>query len=59
MFHNSANAGKDLFLNPLNDQWGLWHETGHTYQTEQYKWTDLTEVTVNISALFIQEKSNY
>lgn len=59
MFHNSSNAGKDLFLNPLNDQWGLWHETGHTYQTEQYKWTDLTEVTVNISTLFIQEKSNY
>lgn len=57
-FHNHFNAGRDLFTRKSNNQWGLWHEIGHTYQTPQYKWSaDLTEVTVNISALYAQEKT--
>ncbi|AJT42100.1 M60 family metallopeptidase [Psychromicrobium lacuslunae] len=39
-----------------NGTWAIWHETGHTYQTTQYKGSNLTEVTVNISALAIQGK---
>ncbi len=54
-FHNQANAGRDLFTRKPNNQWGLWHEIGHTYQTPQYTWTNLTEVTVNISALYVQK----
>ncbi|WHQ36924.1 M60 family metallopeptidase [Spiroplasma sp. SV19] len=45
MFQNSTGVGKDLFLNALTDQWGLWHEIGHTYQTLQYKWNYLVDVT--------------
>ncbi|AOX43518.1 hypothetical protein S100390_v1c01750 [Spiroplasma sp. NBRC 100390] len=56
MFQNSTGAGKDLFLDQITDQWPLWHETGHTYQTLQYKWHDLTEVSNNLSALYIQQK---
>ncbi|WP_338987439.1 M60 family metallopeptidase [Spiroplasma endosymbiont of Dasysyrphus albostriatus] len=56
MFHNTYNAGKDLFLLSLKDQWGLWHETGHTYQTQQYKWYNMTETSVNISSLYIAQK---
>ena len=56
MFQNNTSAGQGLFLKDLTNQWGLWHETGHTYQTPQYRWNDLTEVTVNISSLYIQQK---
>lgn len=56
MFH--SGAGKTLFLDDLFDQWTLWHELGHTYQTSQYLWSGLTEVTVNISSLYIQQKLN-
>lgn len=55
-FHNHFNAGRDLFLRKPNNMWGLWHEIGHTYQTPQYTWTNLVEVTVNISALYTQKK---
>ena len=55
-FHNRANAGRDLFTRKPDDQWGLWHEFGHTYQTPQYTWSNLVEVTVNISSLYIQQK---
>ncbi len=58
MFPNSSSAGQDLFLDQIYGQWALWHETGHTYQSSQYKWNDLTEVTNNISALYVQERFN-
>lgn len=54
-FQNKTNAGRDLFTKKPNNQWGLWHEIGHSYQTPQYNWTNLTEVTVNISALYVQK----
>ncbi|MBH8622814.1 M60 family metallopeptidase [Spiroplasma sp. hyd1] len=55
-FQNDTSAGADLFTSTSNNQWGLWHEIGHTYQTPQYQWNGLTEVTVNISALYVQQK---
>ncbi|GHI00090.1 M60 family metallopeptidase [Neobacillus kokaensis] len=36
--------------------WGFWHEMGHEYQQNPWKWGDITEVSVNIYTLFIQEK---
>ncbi|MDQ7983128.1 MAG: M60 family metallopeptidase [Spiroplasma sp.] len=55
-FQNKTDAGKNLFVRKITDQWGLWHEIGHTYQTPQYNWSNLTEVTVNISALYVQKQ---
>lgn len=54
-FQKDTGAGAYL-LSGASDQWGLWHEIGHTYQTPQYRWLELTEVTVNISSLYVQEK---
>lgn len=53
-FPNSSGAAADLLRKPIADQWGLWHEIGHTYQTPQYRWTDMTEVSVNIASLAVQ-----
>lgn len=55
-FHNKSSAGKNLFCRGYDNQWALWHEIGHTYQTPQYIWTGMSEVTVNIPALVIQER---
>lgn len=38
---------------------GLYHEVGHTYQMSEFRWSGLTEVTVNISALAVQEAMGY
>ncbi|GIN69835.1 hypothetical protein J14TS2_03100 [Bacillus sp. J14TS2] len=40
----------------LERGWGFWHEMGHEYQQNSWKWGDLTEVSVNIYTLYIQEK---
>lgn len=53
-FHVSSGASRNLVLR--KDLWGLAHEIGHTYQTGAYTWTGLTEVTVNISTLAVQER---
>lgn len=53
-FQVDSGAGAHLLSGTLSDQWGLWHEIGHTYQTPQYRWAGLVEVTVNISSLAIQ-----
>lgn len=58
-FQVDTGAGADLFRKERNDQWGLWHEIGHTYQTPQYKWAGMTEVTVNISAAAIQDAKGW
>lgn len=55
-FQVDTGASKDLLTNPLDQsQWGFWHEIGHTFQTPQYLFPDMIEVTVNFSALYIQE----
>lgn len=51
-FQVNTGASRDLLA---GSGWGHWHETGHTFQTPQYTWGNLVEVTVNISALAIQE----
>lgn len=40
----------------LERGWGFWHEMGHEYQQNPWKWGDITEVSVNIYTLYIQEK---
>ncbi len=37
----------------------MWHEIGHTYQNQNYKWDGLGEVTVNINALWIERELGF
>ncbi|AXT48950.1 M60 family metallopeptidase [Chromobacterium rhizoryzae] len=36
------------------DGWGPWHELGHHYQMPAMTWNDQTEVTVNLTSLYVQ-----
>lgn len=46
----------DALLEPEKlNQWGMWHEIGHTYQMERMDWHDMVEVTVNIYSLRAQK----
>ncbi|MGV2287765.1 M60 family metallopeptidase [Trinickia sp. YCB016] len=38
----------------LRTSWGPWHELGHHYQLPAIKWTGQTEVTVNLTSLYVQ-----
>ncbi|GAA3592948.1 hypothetical protein GCM10022198_16050 [Klugiella xanthotipulae] len=58
-FTDSGAAARLLEGHHNADQWGLWHELGHTYQTPQYLWSGVEEVTVNIASLTVQEKLGY
>ncbi len=40
----------------LKKQWSIWHETGHLFQTDDWTWSEMTEVTVNLFSLNTQEK---
>ncbi|EGO7566492.1 hypothetical protein F6356_002524, partial [Enterococcus faecalis] len=56
-FQIDTGASKHILSGlPNEDQWGLWHEIGHTYQNPYYKFEEMTEVTVNISANYIRQK---
>ena len=53
-FHSTGGAV--LLQREADALWGLWHEIGHTYQTPQYRWAGLTDVTVNLSSIAIAER---
>ncbi len=60
IFQKNTGAALDLAgANFENQQWGIWHEVGHTYQNLWYKWSGLTEVTVNINSAALQEKFGF
>ena len=40
----------------LDKEWGIWHETGHTYQQRSWTFGSITEISVNIFSLYVQEK---
>lgn len=52
----SDNTGG--LTNPLKlaKEWAIWHEVGHTHQQNSWTWESLTEVSVNLFSLYIQEK---
>lgn len=58
-FNVDTNAAKNLLKGATDQQWALWHEVGHTYQTQDYTWKGLGEVVVNISSFVVQEKLGY
>jgi len=39
----------------LRQEWGIWHETGHTHQQNSWTPEALTEVNVNLYSLYVQE----
>lgn len=51
-----VDSGASRALVTGSDLWVLWHEVGHTYQTPEYTWSGLLEVTVNISVLALQKQ---
>lgn len=40
----------------LSKEWGIWHELGHTHQQASWTWESLSEISVNLFPLYIQEK---
>ena len=40
----------------LKQKWAIWHETGHTFQMNDWTWGDMTEVTVNLFSLSVQQQ---
>ncbi|CAI8987312.1 hypothetical protein EMIT0196MI5_80054 [Pseudomonas sp. IT-196MI5] len=54
-FQVNTGAGRAILMNPENNLWGLYHEVGHTYQPYEVRWSSMTEVSVNISSLAVQE----
>ncbi|MDR2513349.1 MAG: M60 family metallopeptidase [Puniceicoccales bacterium] len=42
------------YQNNRKSGWGLWHEIGHMHQVQEYKFNDMSEVTVNIFSLEAQ-----
>lgn len=42
--------------NREKNNWGMWHEIGHTYQNPWYTWEGMGEVTVNISSIILEEE---
>ncbi len=40
----------------LSTEWGIWHETGHTHQQASWDWDSISEISVNIFSLYVQEK---
>lgn len=40
----------------LDAEWGIWHETGHTHQQDAWTWDSITEISVNLFSLYVQEK---
>lgn len=55
-FYNHS-TGVQVLLKPTEtNTWGPWHEMGHHHQQGAYKWTGLTEVTVNLYSLYMERK---
>ncbi|MBX7174112.1 MAG: M60 family metallopeptidase [Pyrinomonadaceae bacterium] len=40
----------------LDEEWGIWHETGHTHQQDSWTWGSISEISVNMFSLYVQEK---
>ncbi|PYY40304.1 hypothetical protein DEJ03_16545 [Curtobacterium sp. MCLR17_043] len=55
LFHVSSGAAGDLFRDPLHDQWALWHEIGHTYESTINSFPGTAETITNISSLAVQD----
>ena len=50
------SVGDLLDAELLKKQWAIWHETGHLFQTDEWTWPEMSEVTVNLFSLNTQQK---
>lgn len=39
----------------LDKKWGIWHEVGHLHQQRSWTWSSISEISVNIFSLYVQE----
>lgn len=54
--HSATTKDREIFSKGLDStDWGMLHESGHTYQNKMYQWRNMTEVTVNIYADYAQK----
>lgn len=54
-FQVETGAAQEILDGAPADQWGFWHEVGHTYQPKVVTWSGLEETSVNISSLAVQQ----
>lgn len=59
MFQVGSGAGGDLFRDPIDDQWALWHEIGHTYESPINSFPGTAETITNISSLAVQDRQGF
>jgi flavodoxin len=52
-FHGDAALQRLL---KTNNGWGIWHESGHQRQQNPWKWSSVTESTVNIYSMAAQKE---
>lgn len=55
-FQIDSGAGRHLLVSREDDQFGYYHEVGHTYQMDEIRWSGLIEVTVNLAALYVWKR---
>lgn len=55
LFQTGSGAAADLFRTPLQSQWALWHEIGHTYESPITTFPGTGETITNLSALAVQD----
>ncbi|MBC1605642.1 hypothetical protein HCJ39_13050, partial [Listeria rocourtiae] len=54
--HSATTKDREIFSKSADiTDWGMLHESGHTYQNKMYQWRNMTEVTVNIYADYVQK----
>jgi hypothetical protein len=53
----SADAMIQVLQPDTQNQWGIYHEMGHTYQNEALDWGELAEVTANIYSLRAEKEA--
>ncbi len=58
--HSGGSSDLSIFKSKLDtEQWGLFHEAGHTYQNQYMKWGALGEVTVNIYSNYVSTQMGF
>jgi hypothetical protein len=55
---NVSGVGDVANAANLKSSWGPWHELGHHYQLPAITWDGQTEVTVNLTSLYVQRMFN-
>jgi len=52
----SVDDGIERIVRSIDSSWGPWHEIGHHYQMPIMLWDGLSEITGNLTSLYVQRK---